>query len=94
VILPAVLGVPLRYSPFFYLHLTLLHASLGLRLAGDLLLQNPVRQWGGLLNEVAVVVFILATIFAARAQIQAERSPGGPPDRAREVSLPDRTDQR
>jgi hypothetical protein len=34
VIFPAVLGVPMRYRPSFYVHLALLHASVALRLAG------------------------------------------------------------
>lgn len=66
VIIPAVLGMPVKYSPIFYLHLALLHISLVLRLSGDLLYWHPARQWGGLLNEVAVILFLLVTVVAAR----------------------------
>jgi hypothetical protein len=36
-----------------------------LRVLGDLLLWLPLRRWGGLLNEVAVVMFLLVTAIAA-----------------------------
>ena len=64
VIVPAVLGVQVPYSPFFYSYLLLLHLSLIMRVMGDLLLQMPLRRWGGLLNEVAVVLFLLVTAVA------------------------------
>ncbi|KAA3657154.1 MAG: hypothetical protein DWQ04_28955 [Chloroflexi bacterium] len=66
VIVPAVLGVQVPYSPLFYVHLVLLHLSLILRVAGDLLLEMPVRRWGGLLNEVAVLLFLLVTAVTIR----------------------------
>jgi hypothetical protein len=78
VILPAVLGVDLPYSPFFYGHLALLHLSLILRTAGDLLGWFDGRRWGGLLNEVAVVVFLGITGAAAlRARRAAALDPAG-----------------
>lgn len=70
-ILPAVLGVRLTYHPVFYLPLALLHLSLGLRLAGDLLDVTLSRQWGGMINAGAIVLFIVVTlsrVLAARRQ--------------------------
>lgn len=64
VIVPAVLGVQVPYTPLFYVHLALLHLSLVMRVAGDLLLWLPLRRWGGLLNEVAVLLFLLVTAVA------------------------------
>lgn len=61
VIVPAVLGVQVPYSPIFYSYLILLHVSLVMRVAGDLLMQMSLRRWGGLLNEVAVLLFLLVT---------------------------------
>lgn len=61
IIVPAVLGVQVPYTPLFYVHLALLHLSLVMRVAGDLLLWLPLRRWGGLLNEVAVLLFLLVT---------------------------------
>lgn len=69
VILPAVLRVAVPFKPVFYLPLGLLHASLLLRVAGDLADLHPVRQWGGMLNAAAIVVFIvtmLITVLRAR----------------------------
>ncbi|TAN58047.1 MAG: hypothetical protein EPN20_16810, partial [Magnetospirillum sp.] len=69
VILPAVLRVAVPYKPYFYGPLLLLHASLGLRLAGDLAGIHAVRQWGGLANAAALIIFIvtmLATVIRAK----------------------------
>jgi hypothetical protein len=65
IILPSVLGLPVLYQPSFYLHLALLHASLVMRVAGDLAGWHGLRQWGGLLNEAAVVVFVGNMVWAA-----------------------------
>jgi len=43
VIFPAILGVPLRYRSTFYVHVALLHASLSLRLTGDLV--DDLARW-------------------------------------------------
>lgn len=66
IILPAILGTAVPYHPFFYGHLALLHLSLLLRVASDLARWPAGRQWGGLLNEVAVVLFLLVTMIATR----------------------------
>lgn len=66
VIIPAVMGVAVPYRPVFYVHLVLLHLSLVLRVYGDLMLNWEARRWGGLLNEVAVVLFLVVTIVSAR----------------------------
>lgn len=59
IIFPAVLGAPITYRPYFYLPLALLHLSLVLRLAGDFGGWVVVRQWGGLLNALAILLFLL-----------------------------------
>lgn len=66
VIIPAVLGIKVPYTPLFYTHLVLLHISLVLRVIGDWLLWLPLRRWGGLLNEVAILGFLLITAVAVR----------------------------
>ena len=68
IILPAVLKVPLKYEALFYAPLLLLEISLMLRVIGDLLGWFTVRQWGGMLNVLAVLVFMF---FTARAVITA-----------------------
>ncbi len=61
IIFPAVLGVQLPYRPWFYGHLLLLHAGLALRIAGDLITSESIRQWGALLNGAALVWFLVDT---------------------------------
>lgn len=66
IILPAILGRPMRYRLRFYLHLILLHASVALRLTGDLAEDlGRWRAWGGLLNTVALLLFLVNTLSAA-----------------------------
>lgn len=62
VIIPAVLRISVPYRPIFYAHLALLHLSLVVRVAGDLALLPVVRRWGGLLNVVAVLLFLALTL--------------------------------
>jgi hypothetical protein len=60
VIFPAILRRPLIYAPRFYAHLFVLHASLILRVVGDL--SDDLarwRVWGGLLNAVALALFVI-----------------------------------
>jgi hypothetical protein len=71
VILPAVLNIPVPFRPAFYLPLALLHATLALRVASDLLGWAPGRAWGGLLNVLALLSFFASIGYAA---IRAPRS--------------------
>ncbi|HII40525.1 MAG TPA: hypothetical protein HA326_04830 [Thermoplasmata archaeon] len=66
IIFPAVLGLPLPYRRWFYGHLLLLHAGLALRIVGDVVTSEPLRQWGALLNGVALVWFLVDTGIAVR----------------------------
>jgi len=63
-IFPSVLGRPMAYLPAVYAPLVVLHGSLALRVAGDLLGQMAARRWGGLLNGVALLLFLATTIAA------------------------------
>ncbi len=58
IIFPSVLGISLPFRPAFYSHLALLHLSLVLRVVGDLAAWWPGRLGGGLLNAVAVLLFL------------------------------------
>ena len=64
IILPAVLRVAVPYTPYFYLPLALLHASLLIRLTGDWAMLAQWRSMGGALNGVALLAFVLGTITA------------------------------
>ena len=77
IILPAVTGLALPYRPAFYFLLALLHAGLVLRVMGDLAPTLSLRQWGGLLNVTAIVLFILvsgASVIRGRSQQGLMRS--------------------
>ncbi len=94
VIFPSVLGVPLAYRSFFYVHLALLHASLALRLVGDLAGLPDLRRWGGLLNAAAIGLFLASTALATLLQRRAARTAGpvvfteADPPSASEASVP------
>jgi hypothetical protein len=62
IIFPAVLRVEMVYSPRLYSHLILLHVTLALRVASDLLLWQPGRLWNGLLNALALLIFLGNTL--------------------------------
>ncbi|HSN80963.1 MAG TPA: hypothetical protein VLS88_00170 [Polyangiales bacterium] len=66
IILPAVLRVSIRYRPFFYWPLALLHFSLVARLIGDLSALPDARLWGGALNAVAIVGFFASMAWSAK----------------------------
>jgi hypothetical protein len=75
VIVPAVLRVSLPFHRGFYAHLALLHGSLALRLlGGDLAGNLATWQWGGVLGEVAILLFLTVSAFAV---LHARRAPGG-----------------
>jgi hypothetical protein len=59
IIFPAVLGVDIPYRSDYYLPLVLLHASLAVRIGGDLLGMNEARLWGGLFNALAILLYLV-----------------------------------
>ena len=69
IIFPAILGVPINFQPMFYVHLGLLHVSLVLRVIADYASLHTLRMWGGLLNEVAILLFIGMTVYTVRKGI-------------------------
>lgn len=81
VIVPSVLGRPLPFRPILYVPLVLLQASLVLRLAGgDWAGSTGAWQWGGSLNEVAIVLFlVMAAVLVIRSRRSVRGRPAGPP---------------
>lgn len=75
IIFPVVLSAALPYHPRFYAHLILLHATLILRVAGDLLPWWPGRLWGGLLNVVTLLLFLASTVTALRRRPSLHTQP-------------------
>jgi hypothetical protein len=59
IIFPAILKYEINYRPVFYPPLVLLHISLGLRIAGDLLVISGLRLWGGLFNVFVIISYFL-----------------------------------
>lgn len=74
VIFPAVLRVTMSFRRRFYVHLALLHVTLILRLAGELAGWSAGRQWGGLLNALVVLLFLVNTVSALARPSGAGRS--------------------
>lgn len=64
IILPTITGLALPFHNAFYLHAGLLHISLLLRIAGDLALLPGGQKWGGLLNALAMALFLITNIRA------------------------------
>jgi hypothetical protein len=62
IIFPAVVRVRMPYHWTFYLPLLALHLSLLMRLAGNRLAMPELYSLGGLLNAVALLLFILSTV--------------------------------
>jgi hypothetical protein len=69
IIFPAILGIPINFQPAFYVQLILLHISLALRVFADYSNLHPLRMWGGLLNEIAILLFIGMTVFSVRKSV-------------------------
>jgi hypothetical protein len=74
IVFPSILGVPLAYDRSFYAPLILLQISLVLRVGGDLTGWWAGRQWGGLLNVVAILLFLLNTARVVRSAAAERRS--------------------
>ncbi len=66
VILPAVLRKPLPYRWFLYLPVALMHVSLAIRLlGGDAWGSVDAVRWGGSLNVIAILLFVVLAITSA-----------------------------
>jgi len=80
VILPAILRVAIPYGAWLYLPLALLHASLALRVAGDLAGHAGLRAAGAVGNAIAIAAFILtAAALALRGNQDKKAKKGSDP---------------
>ncbi len=73
VILPALLRVRLPYRPVLYAPLALLHVAVAARVIGDLTAIGPVRTLGGVLSELALLLFAGCAIAVARSRAGHDR---------------------
>ncbi|MCS6843167.1 MAG: hypothetical protein NZ528_02415 [Caldilineales bacterium] len=64
IILPAVTGLAVPFHRRFYAPFALLQVSLLLRVVGDLATWMPGRRWGGLLNAIAILLFLATLVMA------------------------------
>jgi hypothetical protein len=73
VIFPAVLGRGMLYRPLFYIHVALLHFVLLLRVGGGLTDDIWLRDVGGLLSAITLVIFVINTVSAVLAHARATK---------------------
>jgi hypothetical protein len=73
IILPAVTGVPVGFGTLLYGPLALLHLSVAMRVAGDLLAAWSLRSWSGPAAAAAIAWFI-ASIVALVIRDRGRRS--------------------
>ncbi len=66
IILPVITGMKLPFHNLFYLHAVVLHAGLLLRVAGDLSDSNWAQKFGGALNALAIIIFLVNNIRAVK----------------------------
>jgi hypothetical protein len=75
VIFPVVLDVPVHFLRTSYVPLAVLHASLLLRVVGDLANWAEGRAWGAIGNGVAVGLFLLNTVTSVILGIRQAAEP-------------------
>jgi len=66
IILPAVTGVRVRYTPYLYLTLGLLHIAVALRVAGDVFEWLDLRAASGILTVVALAGYAMTVLVVTR----------------------------
>jgi hypothetical protein len=67
IILPAVARLRISYSSLLYVPLAILHASLAMRMIGDLGEWNLLRQWSGVATVLAIATFAAGLVWGAMA---------------------------
>jgi len=66
IIFPAVMQVAIDFRKRFYVHLFVLEVSVALRIVCDIFFWPEGRRWAGLLNTIAIAMFLSNTLSAAR----------------------------
>ncbi|HUG06447.1 MAG TPA: hypothetical protein VMQ78_07895 [Candidatus Limnocylindria bacterium] len=74
IIVPGIVGGVVRFRTILYVPLALLHASLVLRVVGDVTARADWRDWGGLLSGISILVFLLVMASSLRPRRAASRA--------------------
>jgi len=67
IIAPAVTGLRFLYTPWLYAPLGMLNGTLVLRVGADLLEAYELRRWTGMVQALAIVLFLLLTVGSVAA---------------------------
>lgn len=76
IIFPAVLGYPVAFHPGFYVFLITLQVSLLARIGADLMGNWQMRLWAGVLNGIALILFIVVMMIMVLGGLLRERQSG------------------
>ncbi len=79
IIAPAVTGLRFVYTPLLYVPLAILDGALALRVGADLAEVGELRRWAGLIQVLAIVLFLALTAGSVVAGLrQRDPTPRGP----------------
>lgn len=81
IILTSVIRRTLPYHPVMYVAVVLLHAGLALRLIGDFREATALWQAGGVINVIAVLLFLGVAVFLTGRRALTRRRPGAARER-------------
>jgi hypothetical protein len=70
IIIPALMPVDVTYRSVFYLPLLLLQSTLIVRIFADLTSNQPLRMWAGLLNVIAILLFLGTMLLSVKRRPQ------------------------
>jgi len=76
IIIPALTKRPVTFRSVSYAYVALLHGSLALRLVSELSGFSAGRQWGGMLNVVAILMFMGVTAYGVLRAGKSTAPPG------------------
>jgi hypothetical protein len=81
IVFPAVLGLPMPYTPAAYVPLVVLHLSVAIRVVSDLFEDVArLRAYGALGNAIAILLFVAITVWSvaqAPAHLRSDRRDRG-----------------
>lgn len=78
IILPAVTGLAMPYTPLFYLPLVALEGGLVVRIAADAVSAPGPRRWAGMVQAIAIVAFFALAAARTAMGVRASRGSRGP----------------